>query len=58
MPEQQTEKSRFDGLMDILAYSAVPFTVGVFFASFIFLYGYIDFAHLISAAIEKNCGVK
>lgn len=38
--------------------SVMPFSLGIFFASVIFLYGYMDFAQVISAAIDKNCGVK
>lgn len=59
MPEQdKLFPTRSQFLIDVLVGSFVPFSLGIFFASAIFLYGYMDFAQVISAAIDKNCGVK
>jgi len=61
MTEQERLKffqTRSQFLIDLLVGSFIPFSLGIFFASAIFLSAYMDFAHLITAAIEKNCGVK
>ena len=38
--------------------SLIPFSLGVLFASAAFVFCFIDFAQVISAAITKSCGVK
>lgn len=38
--------------------SIMPFALGILFASVVFAVCFIDFAQVISAAIEKSCVVK
>lgn len=59
MTEQETqlELPLIERLIIVLVNSFVPFSLGVFFASAIFLYGYMDFAQIISTAITKSCAV-
>lgn len=38
--------------------SIMPFALGILFASAFFAVCFIDFAQVISAAIDKSCGVK